>query len=110
QRGHVTADLLFGAAAVYLMGGIAFGVAHHLVETLHPGSFVGLPDTAEPPQMLYFSLVTLTTLGFGDVAPVFGPARALVVLEALFGQLYVAIMLARLVALQVSATPGARGE
>jgi hypothetical protein len=51
--------------------------------------------------MMYFSLVSITTMGFGDIVPVSGLARPLVVLEGVFGQLYLAVMIARLVGLHL---------
>ena len=85
----------------------AFG--YGLVELHEPGSFdlpaiVGEPAGADRhmASFVYFSFVTLTTLGYGDVTPVGSAARTLALLEALVGQLFLAILVARLVALQIA--------
>ena len=65
--------------------------------TLDPGALAGLEGSAH--EIFYFSFVTLTTLGFGDITPATRVARAMVTVEALVGQLYLVITLARLVTL-----------
>ena len=101
---RVTLDKLFGAASVYLLLGIAWGSLYVLVDALAPGSFEvaegAIPtDGAETPDYFYFSFVTLTTLGYGDITPVSPFLRPIVVLEALTGVLYLALLVARLVSL-----------
>jgi voltage-gated potassium channel len=102
----VTADLIVGAINVYLMVGMAFTFLFAYLELIHPGSFAGLNSIAagsERPvdSFLYFSYVTLSTLGYGDVTPVTDMATTLSYVEAIFGQLYLAILVARLVGLFV---------
>lgn len=101
----VTADLIVGAINVYLMIGMAFAFLFAYVELTHPGSFTGLNAMAgkynEIDPLLYFSYVTLSTLGYGDVTPVTDMATTLSYVEAIFGQLYLAILVARLVGLYV---------
>ncbi len=80
-------------------------MAYDLMEYVHPSSFT-LPLEAQGIRsrygsFLYFSVVTLTTVGFGDIAAVHPVARSLVMVEALVGQLYPAILLARIVTLQM---------
>jgi hypothetical protein len=81
---------------------------YQLIERAAPGSFAGLPDytDANPRPMvdslLYFSLISLTTIGFGDVVPVSEIARPLSALEGAFGQLYLTVIVARLVALHIT--------
>jgi uncharacterized membrane protein len=73
------------------------------VDVAVPGAFAGVErhdDT--PPDWVYFSFVTLTTVGYGDITPVARGARTLAILEALVGQLYPAVIIARLVSLQVT--------
>jgi hypothetical protein len=74
-----------------------------VVETLHPGSF-NLPEGGEEATryFLYYSFVTLTTLGYGDITPVTGLARSLSILEAVIGQLYLVVQVAWLVGVHVS--------
>jgi hypothetical protein len=108
----VTLDTISAAVCAYLLMGVAFAYAFAAVELLHPGSFsAGLfpgptagvaPLLASFHSLLYYSFVCLTTTGFGDIAPVSGGARSLSVMESVFGQLYMAILIARLVSLEVA--------
>jgi hypothetical protein len=83
----------------YLLAGIFFGVLYHAVESVWPGSFAAAGAIKEFPlfDAIYFSFVTLATLGYGDLVPVSGVARGLAVVEAVSGQLFLAVMIARLV-------------
>ncbi len=113
-RSHaVTAELILGAINVYLMVGIGFAAAFGLTELLQPGSFTGLEvqlnETVQVHSFIYFSFVTLTTLGYGDVLPLSPVGEMLSSVEAIFGQLYLAILVARLVGLYI-AKPGDAGE
>jgi len=96
-------DTILGGCSVYLLVGICFAIAFSLTETLEPGSFEVGGRTLDPeymrrtPQLVYLSFVVLTSVGFGDVLPITSPARGLVMVEAIFGQLYLAILVARLV-------------
>ncbi len=104
----VTPTTLAGASSVYLLLGTAFGVAFLTLESVAPGSFhEGGAAPVTEGWNAYLSLVTLSTLGYGDVVPVTRTARALAATEALLGQLYLTILVARLVGLQLG---GARGE
>lgn len=110
---RVTADTLYGAVVVYMLIGIAFAIIYGIVELASPGAFGGLVRGplqesltvlragSEFPRLLYFSLVTLSTLGYGDVTPTHDFVRMLAPVEAILGQLYLAILIARLVALQL---------
>jgi len=98
--------LLVGAVCVFLLIGVIWAIAYTLLELLAPGSFAG--QAAGPPAgwdsgWLYFSFVTLTTLGYGDILPVSGLARTLAYMEAVVGQFYVAVLVASLVSAYVSA-------
>jgi voltage-gated potassium channel len=107
----VSADSINGAFCGYLLLGLMFGHVFCLVEAFHPGSFhmadhVGpllLEDDHRHFRLTYFSLVSLTTLGYGDITPRSGPARSLACVEAIVGQFYVAVVIAELIALKVSA-------
>jgi len=88
-----------GAVAAYLLLGLVWAAAYALVAALHPGAFASNVSLQQDRSFVYFSFVTLTTVGFGDVTPVHPTARSLVVLEALTGQLYPAVLLARIVTL-----------
>ncbi|TMH36512.1 MAG: two pore domain potassium channel family protein [Betaproteobacteria bacterium] len=101
SAGTVSADRIMGAVVLYLLLGIAWAAAYEVVALLHTANaFAGGDLHAKgPARWLYFSFVTLTTVGYGDITPVAPAARSLAVLEALLGQLYPAIILARLVSL-----------
>jgi hypothetical protein len=102
RAGSVTLSRIQGAIAVYLLLGLAWAAAYELLALRQPGAFAGAGVEGDLPQRwLYYSFVTLTTVGYGDVTPVHPIARSLAVLEALTGQLYPAILLARLVSLEV---------
>ena len=101
--GGITIFRICGAMAVYIILGILWGELFVLVYLFEPSSFYFQPSSqfGEPPvsELLYFSFTTLTTLGVGDILPVHPMARSLTTLEALVGQLYPAVLLARLVTL-----------
>ena len=103
RSGGITIYRIYGAIAVYLLLGILWGEFYILIYLFQPGSFYFDPATqfGEPPisELLYFSFTTLTTVGFGDIVPVHPVARSMATLEALVGQLYPAVLLARLVTL-----------
>jgi uncharacterized membrane protein len=97
-----TSDL-HAAAAIYLLLGFAFATAYQFLNLLQPHAF-HLPEGtgAARDTFLYFSFVTLATVGYGDVTPVSGIARMLAVTEAVAGQIYLVVSVARLVGLHVA--------
>ncbi len=106
RGGEVDTNKLYAVCCVYLLAGIAWAFLYALIETSAPGSFhladgvVGSRDRIS--QLIYFSLVTLTTLGYGDIVPISGFARTTASLEAIFGQAYLAVLVARLIGLRLS--------
>ena len=110
----VTADVLRGAVAIYLLLGLSWSFLYRMTDALDPKAFSmpAVTVSSDTPTasgnlrrnetFLYFSFVTLTTLGYGDVTPRSRPARTLAWLEAMVGQLYIAVTVAGLVALNVS--------
>ena len=111
RSGPITLHRIQGAVAAYLLLGVLWAYAYALVEALRPGAFSGPISGADGPRaLLYFSFVTLTTTGYGDVLPVRPAARSLANLEAVTGTLFVAILVARLVSLAVSPGAGGRGH
>ncbi len=102
---RVTFEVINGALCVYLLLGIIASAVYSLVESLHPGSFTMPTAHASPKELrralLYFSYVTQTTVGYGDIAPVTALSRSLVNIHAIAGQLYLAVLVARLVALEI---------
>jgi hypothetical protein len=106
--GRITTDRIMGAVALYLLFGVTWGNAYEIVALLDSAAFSAAADTGRGiERWFYFSFVTLTTVGYGDVTPVSRAARVLAIGEALVGQLYPAIILARLVTLQTSEPPAA---
>jgi hypothetical protein len=103
----ITLDTLCAALCVYLLLGVVWALAYSLAALLLPSPFVYTLTPHEPLAMrigqgspvavFYFSFVTLATLGYGDIVPVAAVTRMLACLEAIVGQLYLAVLVARLV-------------
>lgn len=109
RKGKVTSDRIAGAISVFLLLGVVWALLYGLVAIFDPGAFTtpGGPGSAERGAggeyaFLYFSFVTLTTLGFGDIAPSAPLSQMLAWTEAVVGQLYLAILIARLVGLHIA--------
>jgi Ion channel len=103
--GRVTYHRVIGAVLLYLTIALIFAAMFTFLGTFDPKAFIGLPVQDSPKlaaQLIYFSLTTLTTTGYGDVAPLHPLARSLCNLEAVFGQLYPATLVARLVTLELA--------
>jgi voltage-gated potassium channel len=98
--------VIHGAIVVYLLIGFFWSYVYTLIEYLHPGSFAKIGETLKfgYQPLMYFSFVTLTTLGFGDITPATAVARSLVILEAITGQFYLIINVSWLVGLYVAHT------
>ena len=96
----VDSEHVFAALSAYMLAGIFCGVMYWQMDQLAPGSIQATSGLALPLQgAIYFSFMTLATVGFGDIVPKSDLARGLVTLEAVAGQLYVAVMIARLLTL-----------
>jgi hypothetical protein len=95
---RVDVEILSGAMAVYLLIAVNFAFLFHLMEGLEPGSF-DVSDRQNFDSFLYFSLVTFTTLGYGDITPVTKLARIWAALESVIGVLYATVLIARLVSM-----------
>lgn len=104
----VNVDLIFGALMVYLLSGILWSKLYFIENMLSPGSFNGagildfdsttlLNAYEQQFNFLYYSFATLATLGMGDITPLSHLAKSLTTIEAMFGQLFVAIIIAKLV-------------
>ena len=102
--GEVTVHRILGGVILYLSVGLIFANAYRAALVLLNPSFRGLPPNEHSAlsELLYFSLSTLTTTGFGDIVPVHPFVRSLANLEAVIGQLYPATLLARLVTLHAA--------
>ena len=95
----ITRDVLSASIVAYLFVALFFANAFLSLELISPGSFSVSHDLllADPSALRYFSFVTLTTLGYGDVVPISGQAKTLAIGEALIGQIYMTVLIARLV-------------
>jgi len=104
-EGPITSQRIQGAVAAYLLIALMFAAAYSWLEARVPDAFRGLAPFEgghDPMQgFVYFSFVTLTTTGYGDVTPVAPFARSLAMLEAVLGQLFPSILLARLVSMEL---------
>jgi voltage-gated potassium channel len=105
RGGRVTGDKIYAAICVYLLAGYAWAFAYALLEQFYPGSFSGTSgiedNAARVMRMRYFSFVTLTTVGYGDIVPRSAAARTFATLEAVVGQIYLTVLVARLVGLHI---------
>lgn len=99
--GDIVADKIYGALSVYLLFGHGWAFVYIIVETINPGSFAGLAQAGAVDgvgsELIYYSFVTLTTLGYGEITPVSFTARNLAAMEAVTGVLYIATLIASLV-------------
>lgn len=95
---QIAGEHVYAALSAYLLSGIFFGVTYWAIEVQWPGSFSGPSDFTRE-SAVYFSFVTLATLGYGDFLPKTDMTRGLVVFEAIGGQLFLAVMVARLIGL-----------
>lgn len=104
---------MVGAVCVYLLLGTLWAFAYSLLDVVAPGSFNGIgvgTDRGWDSGWLYFSFVTMTTLGYGDISPVSATARTLAYMQAVFGLFYIAILVAGLVSGYISHRQGQRKD
>lgn len=94
----VDAEHLYAALSAYLLAGIYFGLAYWIVEQISPGTFTSARRFSQTSAM-YFSFVTLATLGYGDIVPNSDIGRGMAIVEGIGGQLFLAVLVARLVSL-----------
>ncbi|TNG02628.1 MAG: hypothetical protein EP297_00945 [Gammaproteobacteria bacterium] len=109
-RAHdIDMNTIMGAVCIYLLIGVIWSLLFAITEIAIPGSFEGIGDLADVAAgkgqaLLYYSFVTLTTLGYGDILPVSATARGLAYTEAILGQFYIAVLVAGLVSILASKT------
>lgn len=112
NHGQVALPTICGALCVYLFIAAIFGFTYQLLELANPGSFSGLDKkdlSAQLSELMYFSNVTQTTVGYGDITPVSPAARSLSNVHALLGQLYLVVLVARFVGALGSSAPKEQG-
>lgn len=106
---HITMDVIYSALSIYILIGVFWGIIYMVLEFFSPGSFL-LPQESKGfslypgfgQDMIYYSFITLSTVGFGDILPLTQPAKSFTTLEALMGPLYIAVFVARLVGMHIS--------
>lgn len=104
---EITADLkvdanrVVGGICLYLLIGLVFGIAYTILEALLPGSFSNMPEQAQSmnSELIYYSYVTLTSVGYGDIVPLRPLVRTIAYLEAIIGVFYMAIMIGSMIGL-----------
>lgn len=102
RPGEINWHRFRGAIAVYVLLGFLFALAFVLLEDLAPGSFAGFDSQVRDHQIrdaVYFSFVTLTTVGYVDITPISEGARSFAIVEAILGQIFLAVLIGRLVTL-----------
>jgi voltage-gated potassium channel len=92
----VNGEAVYAALSTYLLAGLFFGQIYWSIEGVRPGSLVG-PDLLSEQSAVYYSFVTLATLGYGDILPRTDIARGVATFEVIGGQLFLAVMVARLI-------------
>jgi hypothetical protein len=110
HRRHVTYDTVCASLCVYLLFGLVWALMYEVADKLNPAAFQFSAERGSPmtgfgrgeTNLLYFSFVTLTTLGYGDIVPTSPITRMLAGLEAITGQLYLVVMVSRLVGLEIA--------
>ncbi len=105
---RVNGEVLCASISAYLLLGLLWSLAYRMVVSFHPGAFAFNATQDQSMQgynAFYFSFVTLSTVGYGDITPVSSVARMLAVMESMTGTLYVAVLIARLVALYSTTEP-----
>ena len=104
----VTGEVLFAVACVYLLLALIWAMGFGIADTLTPGALVFPEDLGAGEALtgrglyMYFSFVTLTTLGYGDIAPASDTTRMMAMLEATLGQLFLVMVVARLVGMHTA--------
>lgn len=114
---EVTTETICMSVSVYLLMGLTWGVLYILIFQVHPNAFsaVQISNPSSDPQpafpvLIYFSLTTLATIGYGDITPVTLQARYASVAEGIAGQFYLAILVARLVGIHMSQSASKHAE
>ncbi len=101
---EVTSNTIYAAIVVYLLIAIMWAFIYSVLESINPGSFAISESQIEleRPLFIYYSFITITTLGYGDITPVTATANSFSFLEAVIGQIYLVVLVARLVGMQIA--------
>ncbi len=101
---QVTVNVIYGSIVVYLLIAIMWSFVYSALESIHPGSFAIGNSQIDVGRRLYiyYSFVTITTLGYGDITPITDLANSFSFLEAVIGQIYLVVLVARLVGLHIA--------
>lgn len=97
RGGPVTNEILYGLGSLYLQTGLVFAFIYDFIERFHPGSILTPVGLVSFDSLVYFSIATLTTLGYGDIQPVTPVTRLIVCTESIFGVLFIAIIVSRII-------------
>ena len=97
NRRTVERETVLGAIAAYLLVGMFFAFVYRAIGILQPTPFFGASGDGDTAQVLFFSFVTLTTTGYGDLVPTANPGQTLAVLEAVLGQLFLVTAVAKII-------------
>ena len=100
----IDGEHVYAALSAYLLAGVFFGNFYWTLEQIWPGTFA-FAGGFSPNSAIYFSFVTLATLGYGDIVPRSDVARGLAIVEGVGGQLFLAVLIARLVSLYARGKP-----
>jgi voltage-gated potassium channel Kch len=103
--GSITSNDIVGAICIYMLLGMIWAILYLILAQIVPGAFNGVPHAPWLENFstaIYFSFVTITTLGYGDVSPAIPLARFLVIMEAIIGVFYMAILVASLIGVRMS--------
>ncbi len=103
--GSITSNDIVGAICIYMLMGLIWAIVYLLLAQTTPGAFNGLPQAPWLDNFaaaVYFSFVTITTLGYGDISPALPVARFFVIMEAIVGVFYMAILVASLIGARIS--------
>ena len=104
RENEVTLDVIYGAIAVYLLMALMWAFIYEVIDALKPNAFSVTGEALEVSRhhFFYYSFVTITTVGYGDITPVSLVARSFSILEMLIGQIYLVVLIARLVGINIS--------
>ena len=111
--GSITSNDIVGAICIYMLLGLIWALLYLFIAQAVPGAFNGLPQAPWVENFaaaIYFSFVTITTLGYGDISPILPLARFLVIMEAIVGVFYMAILVASLIGVRMSIRDAERNK